>query len=106
MIGGFGWGKLPGKLYEAWPKDDSGEPVPPKFLTHCKCNDFEDTLLVGMLESCGIPALVLHPDDGDFGKLILGMSGTGSSIFVPEIMYEEAKELMEAEPDDDLQSGI
>ena len=106
MIGEFGRRRLPGELYEKWPKTETGEPVPPKFLTHCKCNDFEDTLFTGMLEACGIPAMILHPNDGDFGELILGMSGTGSSIFVPETMYEEAKELMEAEPDDDLQSGI
>lgn len=106
MIGGFGRGRRPGELYEKWPKTETGEPVPPKFLIHCKCNDFEDTLLVNMLESFGIPAMILHPGDGDFGQVILGMSGTGSSIFVPETMYEQANELMEAEPDDDLQSGI
>ena len=104
MIGEFGWGSFPGKLYEKWPRDEQGEIIPPKFLTHCRSNDFADTLLIGMLESYGIPAVVLHPGDGDFGKVVLGMSGTGSSIFVPETMYEDAVNLMEAEPDDDVQS--
>ena len=106
MAGMFGRGKLPGELYEKWPKDAQGEPVAPRFLTHCRCNDCEDTVLVTMLASFGIPAVVLHPGDGGFGKVVLGMSGTGSSIYVPETMYDEAKELMEAEPDDDLQDGI
>ena len=106
MIGGFSRRKHPGELYDKWPRNEQGETVPPKFLTHCRCNDFEDTLLVGLLESYGIPAMIRHPGDGDFGELVLGMSGTGSSIFVPETMYEEAIELLEAEPDDDLQNGI
>ena len=104
MIGLFGRGKTPGELSEKWPKDENGEPVTPKFLAHRMSVDMADTLLVNMLEAYGIPALVLHPGDGDFGKVILGMSGFGSDIYVPETMYEEAKELMEAEPDDELQS--
>lgn len=100
----FGRGSLPGELYERWPKDEKGEPVKPRFLTHCMSLDLADVMLVNMLESYGVPAMILHPGDGDFGRLVLGMSGTGSSIFVPETMYDEAKELMEAEPDDDIQS--
>jgi len=101
----FGWSPLPGALYKKWPKDEKGEPVPPKFLTHCRSLDLADTMLVSFLDSFGIPAVILHPGDGDFGKVMLGMSGTGSSIFVPETMYEDAKELMEAKPEnDELQS--
>ena len=99
----FGRGDLPGALYEKWPKAENGELVPPKFLAHRLSLDMADVLLVNMLEAYGIPAVILHPGDGDFGKVILGMSGTGSSIFVPETMYEDAKNLMEAEVDDELQ---
>ena len=103
MFADFGK-NIPGKLYDQWPRTPEGEPVPPKFLTHCSSRDVEDELLVNFLKSYGIPAIILHPGDGDFGKLVLGTSGTGSSIYVPETMYEQAKELMEAEPDDDVQS--
>ena len=103
MIGSFGRSN-PGELYKQWPRTPEGEPVPPRFLTHCTSRDAEDVMFVNFLQSYGIPAAVLHPGDGAFGKVVLGISGTGSSIFVPETMYEEAKELMEAEPDDDLQS--
>ena len=106
MAGLFGRGKRPGDLYEEWPKDAQGEPIVPKFLTHCRCNDYEDTVLVSMLSSYGIPVMVRYPGDGGFGKVVLGMSGTGSSLYVPETMYDEAKQLMEAKPDDDLQEGI
>ena len=103
MIGSFGR-SIPGELYKQWPRDMKGEPVPPKFLTHCSSRDVEDVMLVNFLQSYGIPAAVIHPGDGSFGKVVLGLSGTGSSIFVPETMYEHAKELMEAKPDDELQS--
>ena len=99
----YGRRPKPGELYDAWPKDSGGEPVPPKMLTHCTSLDMADTMLVSMLRSYGIPAVIIHPGDGDFGKVVLGMSGTGSCVFVPETMYEDAKTLMEAEPDE-LQS--
>ena len=65
-------------------------------------HDFQDVMLVNMLMSFEIPAFLMHPGDGDFGKVVLGMSGTGSNIYVPETMLEDAKNLMEAEPDDEL----
>ena len=74
----YGRSPLPGELYSAWPKDDRGEPVSPKMLTHCTSLDMADTMLVSMLRAYGIPAMIIHPGDGDFGKVMLGMSGTGS----------------------------
>mgnify|MGYP002627299187 CR=1 FL=1 len=98
----FGRGRLPGELMERWPKDAQGAPVPPAFLTHCGSTDLADVILVNMLEAYDIPVMILHPGDGDFGKVVLGLSGTGSRIYVPETLYEQAKELMEAEPNDDI----
>lgn len=103
MFGEFGR-NVPGRLYAQWPRDEHGEIVPPKYLTHCSSRDAQDEMLVAFLKSYGIPSVIQHPGDGAFGKVVLGMSGTGSSIYVPETMYDEAKELMEAKPDDDLQS--
>ena len=105
MFADFGR-NIPGKLYEQWPRDAHGEIVPPKFLVNCSSRDAEDEMLVAFLKSYGIPAVMEHPGDGSFGKVVLGMSGTGSSIYVPETMYDQAKDLMEAKPDDELQSGI
>ena len=100
----FAWGKLPGELAEAWPKDAEGEPVAPVFLTHCSSLDMADDMTVNFLGAYGIPAVKVYPGDGSFGRVVMGMSGTGSHIYVPETLYEEAKSLMEAEPDDELQS--
>ena len=98
----FGRANLPGALFEKWPKDANGDPVAPKFLTHCLSVDMADTILINMLDAYGIPAVVLHPGDGDFGKVLLGMSGTGSSIFVPETLHEDAMALLEENNDDEF----
>ena len=46
-----------------------------------------------MLEAYGIPCLRQYPGDGDFGKVVLGMSGFGTDIYVPESMFEDALNL-------------
>ena len=90
------WGrKLTGELLKRWPKDEAGQPVEPVFLTHCLSLDMSDEMLVNLLEAYGIPCLRLYPNDGDFGKIILGMSGTGVDVYVPGTMYEDAVNLSE-----------
>ena len=54
----------------------------------------QDELLVNMLEAYGIPVIKNYPGDGEFGKVILGMSGLGTDLFVPESMYEDAVNLI------------
>lgn len=90
------WGrKLTGELYERWPKNENGEPVEPVFLTHCMSLDMRDEMLVNLLEAYGIPCLRQYPNDGDFGRLMLGMSGPGVDVYVPRNMYEDAINLSE-----------
>lgn len=90
------WGrKLTGELYERWPKDENGEPTEPVFLTHCMSLDMSDEMLVNLLEAYGIPCIRLYPNDGDFGRLMLGMSGPGVDVYVPRNMYEDAINLSE-----------
>ena len=44
------WGrKLTGDLLKKWPKDENGEPIEPVFLTHCKCLDISDEMIVKLL---------------------------------------------------------
>ena len=52
-----------------------------------------DEMLVNLLGAYGIPALKQYPNDGDFGRLILGISGPGTDIYVPKSMYEDAVNL-------------
>lgn len=94
------WGssRKPGDLLKNWPVDEQGEYIAPTFLTHCSTLDMDDELLAGMLSAYGIPCLRQYPNDGDFGRLILGMAGSGVDIFVPVTMIEDAKALLEGEP--------
>ena len=91
---------LPGDVYKKWPKND-GEPEKPVFLTHCSSIDMEDEMLVNMLEAYGIPAIKLYPGQGSFGAVVLGMSGEGSDIFVPESLREDALSLMDGGEEND-----
>lgn len=97
-----GWGRREyGKTFDAWPRDEKGEPVLPELLTHCSPLDMEAEMIQSMLESFGIPSLRMLPGDGAFGELILGMSGNGIDIYVPCTMLDEAQDLLKGEPDDD-----
>ena len=54
----------------------------------------QDELLVNMLGAYGIPAVKQYPGDGEFGKVILGMSGLGTDLYVPESMHDDAINLI------------
>ena len=91
---------IQGELYERWPKDDSGIPEKPEWLCNCKNVDLRDELRVNMLEAYGIPCLRLYPGDGSFGRLVLGMSGQGTDIYVPGSLLEDARALCESTPEE------
>lgn len=85
--------KICGDLYDRWPKDENGEPEEPAFLCRCRNNDLSDVIRANMLEGFEIPCLLLYPGDGSFGKVILGMSGEGTDIYVPKSLLDDAVQL-------------
>ena len=92
------WGRNEySELLKRWPKDENGQPEAPVFLRSEKNLDMSDELLVNMLEAYQIPCLRIYPGDGAFGRVVLGVSGWGVDIYVPESLYEDAKELTEGE---------
>lgn len=99
--GGF----VPGELLERWPRDESGEPEPPVYLCHCRGVDMEEALTVARMESYGIPCLRQYPDNGVVGRLILGVSGTGTDIFVPASLWADACQLLR-EPGNEKEDHI
>ncbi len=89
------WGRaFPGKAMKAWPFTESGKPEPPAFIKHCTSVDMEDEMLINMLYAYGIPAIKQYPENGQLGKVVLGISGDGADIFVPSSMLEDAKALI------------
>lgn len=77
-----------------WPKAADGSLEKAVYLCHIPCIDFRDELIVNLLESCGIPSLKNYPGNGEFGKVVLGMSGDGTDIYVPESLLEDAKAIV------------
>lgn len=101
------WGRHEyGKTYDAWPRDEEGRTIEPAFLTHCGPLGMEAEMLQSMLEAYGIPSACVLPGDGAFGKVVIGVSGNGTDIYVPATRLAEAQALLEGEPDDGLQEGI
>jgi hypothetical protein len=102
----IGWGKSAiGELSDKWPVDSSGEPVAAAFLTHCTATSLEDEMTVNMLGAFGIPAIRRYPNDGSFGRVMLGMSGDGTDIYVPVTLLEDARILLNGDDsagEDDL----
>ena len=89
------WGRqLPGELYARWPKEEDGSPEAPVYLCHCTGLDMDETMLINRMEAFGIPCLRQYPNGGSFGKLILGVRGTGVDIFVPASLWSDACELL------------
>lgn len=95
------WGRSAlGNTIKNWPKQQNGEPETPAFLKHCSSVDMEDEMLINMLSAYDIPAIKQYPHDGGLGKVVLGMSGSGADIFVPESMLADSLELLEGVSDD------
>ena len=86
---------------DRWPRTEAGEPVTPAFLCHTGTVDLRDELVVNLLESMGIPTLRRFPNDGEFGRVILGTPGGGADVYVPETMLEDALALIEGEAEQD-----
>ncbi len=97
------WGRaeLDG-LLKRWPRGEDGEPVKARFLCHSSCLDLSDQLLVNMLEAYGIPCLSVDPGNGSFGRVVLGMSGQGVDLYVPENLYDDAVALSKEDNNEEL----
>jgi len=89
-----------------WPLDSTGKLVKPTYLTNIFPTNMELEIIVGLFESSGIPIVTKHPGDGSFGKIILGMSGTGTDLYVPETNLAEAKELLKGYKEEENEQQI
>ena len=83
-----------GSVLGDWPRDAAGTPVAPAFLEHIFGNETELAMERNMLASYGIPTVCRYPGDGTLGKVVLGVSGYGLDIYVPETMLEDARNIL------------
>jgi hypothetical protein len=84
-----------------WPKDENGEPVAPAFLKHISGGPLDLEVALNLLDAYNIPYVSEFPNNGAFGKLILGQPPSGMEVFVPETMLEEAQDIISATPIED-----
>ena len=100
------WGRyIPGELLSRWPRDEAGEPEAPVYLCHCRPLDMEEALTVSRMESYGIPCLRQYPNNGDFGRLIIGVSGPGVDIYVPASLWADACQLLNEPENDEMEEN-
>ena len=101
------WGEAPRDLMEHWPKAEDGTLEKAVFLTNTFEADAQADMLIEMLRAYGIPAAKRYDKDGTLGKVMLGFSGYGVALYVPESMLEDAQNLLTpadaAELEDDTQ---
>ena len=88
---------------ENWPEDEAGNPVKPVFLEHISGSELDLELELSLFRAYQIPVLLQSPNNGDFGRLILGFSGTGVDLYVPETLLEDAMNIMSGDvsPDEE-----
>ena len=59
-------------------------------------DDVEKSLLCGILEEEGIPYLLKDRGSGEVVRILSGFSQFGTDIFVPEVLFSRASELLDA----------
>ena len=79
---------------ENWPKLENGEPVRPVLLEHVNGSQLNADMELNLLQAYDIPCFAACPADGDFGKIMLGFSGYGTEIYVPETLLEDAMNIL------------
>ena len=82
-----------------WPRDDEGKPVKPALLTTVMGTQVDYEMTISLLQSFGVPTIRDFPNDIQNAKILLGFSGAGMDVYVPENMLELAKELLSSEPE-------
>jgi len=80
-----------------WPNDNNGDPIPPVFLLHAGGGPLDMELTLNLLTAYGIPYVCGYPNNGLFGKLIMGHPPSGVEIFVPETLHEDAMNVLNAD---------
>ena len=78
------------------------ERVPQPGLEARSSTDLSDQLTMNMLQAYGIPCLSMERGNGSLGRLILGISGYGVDLYVPESMLADAGKLIEEDEHEEL----
>jgi len=89
------------KTSPEWPLDSSGNKVKPAFLANISGSQLDYEMALSLLRAYKIPYACDFPGAGPLAKIIVGFSGAGMDIYVPETMLEDARELLFGEAEDE-----
>ncbi len=97
------WGFAKFDLSERWPRDASGDFEEPAFLRFASELDMEADMLMNLLEAYSIPVVCKYANNGDFGRVIMGTSGTGVELYVPKSLLEDARDILSSEAEEETE---
>ena len=80
-----------------WPNGEDGEPILPVFLIRIHGGPLDMEITLNLLKAYNIPYVCQYPNNGLFGKLILGYPPGGMELFVPETLLEDAQNILNAD---------
>ena len=91
-----------------WPLEENGQKVKAVLLKETFDSPAESDMVISMLAAYGIPCFKYYDKDGGAGKVINGFSGYGASLYVPQTMLEEARNILNAETveEDENDAGL
>lgn len=78
-----------------WPEDAAGKPEEPAWLTNLGGSQLDFELAASMLRACGIPLLRIYPGGRLSLRVIMGFTGHGLDLYVPESLLEDARALLD-----------
>lgn len=92
------WGRKKfDRISERWPLDEKGQPVSPVLFRHVAGSELDVEMAANLLEAYGIPVLRKPAGDGALGQVVLGFSGAGVDLMIPETMLEDARNISEGD---------
>ena len=91
-----------------WPVDGSGQKEKAVRLMNSFDSAADSDMTISLLAAYGIPCFKYYDLDGGAGKVINGFSGYGASLYVPQTMLEEAKNILDAKvvEEDENDAGL
>ena len=91
-----------------WPIDAQGEKEKAVLLTSTFDSTADADMLISLLAAYRIPCFKYFDYEGGAGKVINGFSGYGASLYVPQTMLEEARNILNAETveEDENDAGL
>jgi hypothetical protein len=77
-----------------WPIDSSGNKVKPAFLANISGTQLDYEMALSLLRAYNIPYTCDFPGAGPLVRILVGFSGAGMDIYVPETMLDDAREIL------------